>query len=95
MAKASSSRNLLDRKGLAVVLGIFALALAVRLVYLYEVSKSPTFFVPIVDSAKYDGVARSLAIGKEMSERLFSQSFFYPFFLSRVYFFSGSSIICA
>ena len=95
MARTSNSSNQLDRKNLWIAVGIFSLALVVRLHYLYEVSKSPTFLAPIVDSATYDRLARSLAVRNEMEHKFFWQSSFYPFFLSRVYFFSGASIICA
>jgi len=95
MARTSNSSNRLDKKNLWIAVGIFSLALVVRLLYLYEVSKSPTFLTPIVDSATYDRLARSLAVRNEMEHTFFWQPFFYPFFLSRVYFFSGASIICA
>ena len=95
MARTSNSSNRLDRKNLWIAVGIFSLALVVRLLYLYEVSKSPTFLTPIVDSATYDRLARSLAVRNEMEHTFFWQPFFYPFFLSRVYFFSGASIIFA
>ena len=95
MAKTSNSTSQLNRKGLWIAVAIFSLALVVRLLYLYEVSKSPTFLTPIVDSATYDRLARSLAVRSEMEHTFFWQPFFYPFFLSRVYFFSGASIICA
>lgn len=74
---------------------IFTLALTVRLVFLYQSRANPSFDVPIVDSMTYDAMARSLAQGDAMSEKFFWQPFFYPFFLSVVYFFSGSSILWA
>ena len=95
MAKTSNSGGRLDRKDVWLGVGIFALALAVRLLYLYQVSKSPTFLAPIVDSAVYDRLARSLVEGKQIQPEFFWQAFFYPFFLSSVYFSSGASIICA
>jgi 4-amino-4-deoxy-L-arabinose transferase-like glycosyltransferase len=82
----------IDKREFWLGVGIFTLALVVRLIYLYEVSKSPTFLVPIIDSATYDRVARELATGHKMSDIFFWQSFFYPFFLSRVYFFSLSGV---
>jgi Flp pilus assembly protein TadD len=95
MAKTSNSSGRLDRKDVWLGVGIFALALLVRLVYLYEVSRSPTFLAPIVDSAAYDSLARSLAEGRQIQPESFWQAFFYPLFLSGVYSFSGASIICA
>lgn len=75
--------------------GIFALAIVVRLIYLYETSKNPTFNLPIIDSQTYDDLARSLLAGEEMGPKFFWQPFFYPFFLYKLYSFSAGSIICA
>ena len=45
--------------------GIVMLALIIRLIYLYEVSKNPTFLIPIIDSKAYDMIARELVENKE------------------------------
>jgi 4-amino-4-deoxy-L-arabinose transferase-like glycosyltransferase len=74
---------------------VFALALAVRLVYLGEFAKNPTFHVPIIDSASYDQHARLLVAKGIFYERFFWQGFLYPFFLAAVYFFTGGSILSA
>ncbi|MFA5251842.1 MAG: glycosyltransferase family 39 protein, partial [Phycisphaerae bacterium] len=74
---------------------IFSLALTVRLIYLYESSANPTFQVPIVDSKIYDETARAFVSGQGMVSNFFWQPFFYQFFLSVVYIFSGNSIIFA
>ncbi|MHC4423149.1 MAG: tetratricopeptide repeat protein [Planctomycetota bacterium] len=95
MTKTSNSSHRLNRKNLWICIGIFGLALVVRLVYLYELSKSPTFLTPIIDSGTYDRLARSLAERRQIEPTFFWQACFYPFFLSRVYFFTGASIICA
>ena len=81
--------------GFRIGAGIFALAFLVRLFYLCEMSESPTFLSPIVDSEVYDRLARGLAGGGRMYREFFWQPFFYPFFLSRVYYFCSGSIICA
>jgi len=81
------------RIGAAV--GIFVLALAVRAVYLYDSSDNPTFLAPVVDSLTYDLNARDIANGLAMGREFFWQQFFYPFFLSTVYFISNSSIVFA
>jgi len=83
-----------DKKELLISVGIFVLALFVRLLYLYESSANPSFGYPIVDSGNYDSLARSLAAGEGMSEQFFWQPFFYPFFLSIVYWAGNSSVIC-
>ncbi|MCJ7776731.1 MAG: tetratricopeptide repeat protein [Sedimentisphaerales bacterium] len=83
------------KKELGIVVGIFLLALGVRLLYLYESSANPSFETPIVDSAMYNNMARAVASGKPMSDDFFWQPFFYPVFLSVIYSVSNSSITCA
>ena len=78
-----------------IVLGLFTLALAVRLLYLYESADNPTFDQPIVDAGAYNELARALAEGTPMSEHFFWQPFFYPAFLSLLHALSGSSIVFA
>ena len=74
---------------------IFALALAVRLIYLGGISRSPAFHVPIIDSATYDQHARLLVAKGIFYERFFWQGFFYPFFLAVVYFLTSGSMLAA
>ena len=74
---------------------VFGLALVVRLAYLYESSDNPTFTTPIMDSADYDSLARSLVDGGKPSTSLFWQSVFYPLFLFAAYGLTGSSIVAA
>lgn len=92
-----NTRNMIhaQRWSFVTAIGIFILALAVRLFYLYESSDNPTFSLPIVDSNHYDMVARTFVAGKGMDKDFFWQPFFYPLFLSIVYSFSGSSIVWA
>jgi Tfp pilus assembly protein PilF len=82
-----------DKKQLLIGAGIFALALVVRLVYLRESLFNPAFANPVLDSGIYDNLARSLAAGESMSGQFFWQPFFYPVFLSIVYWLSNGSII--
>jgi 4-amino-4-deoxy-L-arabinose transferase-like glycosyltransferase len=74
---------------------IFALALAVRLIYLGGISRSPAYHVPIIDSATYDQHARLLVAKGIFYERFFWQGFFYPFFLAVVYFLTHGSMLAA
>ncbi|MHC4335194.1 MAG: tetratricopeptide repeat protein, partial [Planctomycetota bacterium] len=93
--KKKVGRKVWEPRRIGVAVGIFALALAVRAVYLYDSSDNPTFLAPVVDSLTYDLNARDLANGLAMSREFFWQQFFYPFFLSIVYFISNSSIVFA
>jgi 4-amino-4-deoxy-L-arabinose transferase-like glycosyltransferase len=78
-----------------IILIIFVLALVVRLAYLGGISDMPTFDTPIVDSQEYDMLARGLADEGIMDHTFFWQGFFYPLFLSFVYFLSNGSLITA
>jgi len=74
---------------------LFILALLVRLIYVLESSAGPSFAVPVVDSADYDLLARSLLGQGEPLTSLFWQPVFYPLFLTGVYALTGSSIALA
>jgi 4-amino-4-deoxy-L-arabinose transferase-like glycosyltransferase len=74
---------------------IFAFALSVRLIYFFQAADNPAFSTPIIDSAKYHAVAHKLATEGVMGGQFFWQSFFYQFFLSRLYSVTGSSITAA
>lgn len=74
---------------------IFVVALLVRIIYMYQAAKSLTFSIPIIDSAVYDYIANRIINDGVMDDRFFWHSFFYPFVLSRIYYFTGSSIIAA
>jgi 4-amino-4-deoxy-L-arabinose transferase-like glycosyltransferase len=82
-------------KDFIIALIIFVAALSVRLIYLFQISDSPAFFTPTIDSGTYHEAAHRLITEGVMAETFFWQSFFYPFFLSRIYYFTGSSIIAA
>lgn len=74
---------------------LFLLALAVRLVYLYDSTDSPAFLLPIVDSYAYSQAAASLARGEGFASTFFFQPFLYPFFLSGIFLATGASIAAA
>jgi tetratricopeptide (TPR) repeat protein len=93
--KTTENAKILTKGSLLIAFVIFSLALTIRFIYLYESSANPSFQTPIVDSKTYDRIARAFAEGQGIGFNFFWQPFFYPFFLSVVYFFSGGSIICA
>ena len=74
-------------------IGIFAFALAVRVVYLLESADNPTFDIPISDAGTYDRIARSLTAGRPMGSDFFWQPVFYPAFLTAAHIASGSSLV--
>ncbi|GEM_PF-2866443 len=84
-----ASRNALrfipDSPG-AVMLRIFLLALAVRLIYIAFFYRSPFFSSLIVDAQWHDEwAARWAGSGWDMDGRAFFRAPFYPFFLSVIY----------
>ena len=85
--------ELTERKPYSIAVGIFFLALIIRLVYLYQVSKNPDFFIPLVDSGAYDTAASTFVSTGTMEKQFFWQAFFYPMLLSIIYAFAGHSIV--
>jgi tetratricopeptide (TPR) repeat protein len=93
--KIAENTKSLAKHSFLIACIIFFLAITIRFIYLYGSSANPSFQTPIVDSDLYDELARQFANGQGLGRNFFWQSFFYPVFLSVVYFFSGDSIICA
>ena len=73
-----------DRVTVAAMVGL--LALIVRTLYLYESSDNPTFFPPIADAYRYSDLATRLLEQGRFTREYFLQPFFYPVFLSLVFF---------
>ncbi len=65
--------------------GLWAVALAVRLVYLYEVSDSPLWLVLMGDARSYDTWAHTLTDGDWLGHDVFYQAPLYPYFMGLVY----------
>lgn len=74
-------------------LAVFALALAVRGIYLYDSSDNPAFNRPTGDSQIYDTTALTLVRQHRLPENLFWQSPLYPLFLAAVHSLSHASIL--
>ena len=66
-------------------IGIFAVALALRLAHLWQLRASPFLEVTLGDSATYDAWARSLAAGNWLGDEVFFQAPLYPYFLGALY----------
>jgi tetratricopeptide (TPR) repeat protein len=94
-AKTAENTKSLAKRSFLIACIIFFLAITIRFIYLYESSANPSFQTPIMDSDAYDEIARGFANGQGLGRNFFWQPFFYPFFLSMVYFFSSNSIISA
>ncbi len=73
------------RSDLWIGAAVFALALAVRLIFLAGSADNPTFELPIVDSGNYCRIARLWVEEGTLSPKFFYQPFFYPAFLSALF----------
>jgi tetratricopeptide (TPR) repeat protein/4-amino-4-deoxy-L-arabinose transferase-like glycosyltransferase len=78
---------------LTVWIGTFALALAIRLAYLWQIRASPAFALLVGDGVAYDAWARELAAGNWLGTGVFYQAPLYPYFLGVVYAAAGQSLV--
>lgn len=72
---------------------IFAVALAVRLVHIWQIKPSPFFDVLLGDAHAYDAWARRLAAGDWIGTDVFYQAPLYPYFLGVVYTLVGPDLL--
>lgn len=72
---------------------LFLVALALRLIYLAELSASPLGEHLLGDGIAYDAWARRIVAGDWMGNQVFYQSPFYPYLLSLVYALPGADIL--
>jgi len=75
--------------------GIFAAALAVRLVHLWQMRATPYFSVLMGDARGYDQWAARLAAGDWIGTDVFYQAPLYPYFLGVVYAVVGHDLMAA
>lgn len=74
-------------------LTIFVVALAVRLVHVWQIRKAPFFDVLMGDSRGYDEWARRIAGGEWIGRDVFYQAPLYPYFLGVIYSIGGRSLV--
>ncbi|PYR21451.1 MAG: hypothetical protein DMF98_22100 [Acidobacteria bacterium] len=72
---------------------IFAVALAVRLVHLWQIRRAPFFTVLLGDSRAYDEWAQRLAGGDWIGHEVFYQAPLYPYFLGLLYAIGGRHLL--
>jgi Tfp pilus assembly protein PilF len=75
----------------AIVVG--AIALIVRLVYVWQIRDSPFFDVLMGDARRYDAWATQIAAGDVIGRDVFYQAPLYPYFLGSVYAIAGRSLL--
>ena len=72
---------------------IFLVALAVRLIHLWQIQPSPFFDVLLGDANGYDEWARRLAAGDWLGTEVFYQAPLYPYFVGLVYAVFGRDLL--
>lgn len=82
-----------DRAFARQALAIGALALLVRLVHVWQLSRSPYFDALMGDARGYDEWARRLAAGDWIGSEVFYQAPLYPYFLGIVFTIAGHSLV--
>src|SRR6266850_5243054 len=78
--------------GWAAAAAIFALALAVRLVHIWQIRKAPFFTVLMGDARAYDEWAQRIAQGDWLGHEVFYQAPLYPYFLGTLYRIAGRDL---
>jgi tetratricopeptide (TPR) repeat protein len=74
-------------------LQVFGIALAVRLIHVWQLRSAPFFSVLMGDARGYDAWARRLAAGDWMGSEVFYQAPLYPYFLGMIYRFIGDDVL--
>ncbi len=72
---------------------LFALALLVRLIYLWQAHTSPFFASPILDAEVYDQEGWRIAQGNWLGDGVFFQAPLYSYFLGIIYFIFGHNYL--
>jgi tetratricopeptide (TPR) repeat protein/uncharacterized membrane protein len=81
------------RFGWRAAAGIFALALAVRLLHIWQIFDAPFFTVLMGDSRGYDLWAQQIAHGDWLGHDVFYQAPLYPYFLGTLYTLAGRDLV--
>lgn len=76
-----------------ILLCLYVCALALRLIYLYQVHDSPLFDALLIDSETYDRFAQRILKGQFKGEEVYSVNILYPYFLALIYAIAGRSWI--
>ena len=81
------------REALLPLLGIFCLALSLRLLYFWQIQEIPFVEFPLGDAREYDQWAQRIAAGDWWGSEAFYQAPFYPYFLAILYRLFGHSLV--
>src|SRR5262249_31225680 len=72
---------------------VFAVALGVRLIYLWQIRSSPFFDTLLGDARAYDAWAQRIAGGEWIGRDFFYQAPLYPYFLGTLYSMFGRDLL--
>jgi tetratricopeptide (TPR) repeat protein len=72
---------------------IFACALAVRLIHIWQIRRAPFFDVLMGDARGYDAWGQRIANGDWLGHEVFYQAPLYPYFLGAIYTIAGRSLL--
>jgi len=72
---------------------IFAVALTLRLIHIWQIRRSPFFDVLLGDARGYDAWAQRIAAGDWIGRDVFYQAPLYPYFLGMIYSIAGRSLV--
>ncbi len=81
-AQANPPEKKPSQRMLGAFLAIFAIAFAVRLIYLWDVGGNPLYNFPVGDGREYYDWAGRIADGAWVGEGVFYQAPLYPYFLA-------------
>jgi hypothetical protein len=79
--------------GWSAAAAIFVLALAVRLIHVWQIRNAPFFSVLMGDSRAYDEWAQQIALGDWLGHDVFYQAPLYPYFLGTLYAIAGRDLL--
>jgi tetratricopeptide (TPR) repeat protein len=82
-----------DRSFVGAGIVIFGVALAIRLVHLWQIRRAPFFDVLLGDARTYDEWARRIAAGDWIGKEPFFQAPLYPYFLAATYSTVGRDLV--
>src|SRR2546425_978624 len=91
--RAAVSAFDVDDKRFGWAIAIFAIALAVRFVHVWQLRASPFFSVLMGDSHGYDEWARRIAGGEWIGREVFYQAPLYPYLLGVIYAIAGRHLL--
>lgn len=92
VARPVSASTIAPWSDLAIVTTVFASALIVRVICLYQIEAIPVFYHLPGDSFAYDQWAQRIVAGDWLGQSVFYQAPLYPYFLAGLQFFLGHDL---